>query len=35
LANIIGEELLTEEELKQFSPEAQARIKMIKELRGM
>ena len=36
MANIIGEELLTEEEeLKQFSPEAQARIKMIKELRGM
>jgi hypothetical protein len=29
LANIIGEELLTEEELKQFSPEGQARIKMI------
>lgn len=28
LANIIGEGLLTEEELKQFSPEAQARIKI-------
>jgi hypothetical protein len=34
LANIIGEELLTAEELKQFSHEAQARIKMIGELRG-
>ena len=34
LANIIGEELLTAEELKQFSHEAQARIKMIDELHG-
>ena len=34
LANIIGEDLLTAEELKQFSQEAQARIKMIQELRG-
>lgn len=34
LANIIGEELLTAEELKQFSHEAQARIKMISELHG-
>jgi hypothetical protein len=34
LANIIGEGLLTAEELKQFSQEAQARIKMIQELRG-
>jgi hypothetical protein len=34
LANIIGEELLTAEELKQFSQEAQARIKMISELHG-
>jgi hypothetical protein len=34
LANIIGEELLTEEELKQFSHEAQARIKIINGLRG-
>ena len=31
LANIIGEELLTAEELKQFSHEVQARIKMISE----
>jgi len=34
LSNMIGEKLLTEEDLKQFSPEAQARIKLIKELRG-
>ena len=34
LANIIGEGLLSAEELKQFSQEAQARIKMIQELRG-
>jgi len=34
LANIIGEELLMAEELKQFSHEAQARIKMISELHG-
>jgi len=34
LANIIGEELLTAEELKQFSHEVQARIKMISELHG-
>jgi hypothetical protein len=34
LAKIIGEELLTAEELKQFSHEAQARIKMISELHG-
>jgi site-specific DNA-adenine methylase len=34
LANIISEGLLTAEELKQFSQEAQARIKMIQELRG-
>jgi hypothetical protein len=34
LANMIGEELLTAEELKQFSHEAQARIKMISELHG-
>jgi hypothetical protein len=34
LANIIGEGLLTAEELKQFSPEVQARIKIINELRG-
>ena len=34
LANIIGEELLTEEELKQFSHEVQARIKIMNELRG-
>jgi hypothetical protein len=34
LDNIIGEELLTAEELKQFSQEAQARIKIINELRG-
>jgi len=34
LANILGEELLTAEELKQFSHEAQARIKIINELRG-
>jgi hypothetical protein len=33
LANIIGEGLLTAEELEQFSQEAQARIKMIQELR--
>ena len=33
LANI-GEELLTAEKLKQFSHEAQARIKMIGELHG-
>lgn len=33
LANIIGEDLLTAEELKQFSQEAQARIKVIQELR--
>ena len=33
LANIIGEGLLSAEELKQFSQEAQARIKMIRELR--
>ena len=35
LANIIGEGLLSAEELKQFSQEAQARIKMIQELRGV
>jgi len=34
LANIIGEGLLSAEELKQFSQEAQPRIKMIQELRG-
>ena len=34
LANIIGEGLLSAEELKQFSQEAQARIKMIQELHG-
>jgi hypothetical protein len=34
LANIVGEGLLSAEELKQFSQEAQARIKMIQELRG-
>lgn len=33
LANIIGERLLSAEELKQFSQEAQARIQMIQELR--
>lgn len=33
MANIIGEGLLTEEELEQFSPEAQERIKIIDELR--
>ena len=33
LANIIGEGLLTEEELKQFSHESQVRIKAINELR--
>jgi hypothetical protein len=33
LANIIGEDLLIAEELEQFSQEAQARIKMIQELR--
>ena len=34
LANIIGEGLLSADELKQFSQEAQARIKMVQELRG-
>ena len=34
LVNIIGEGLLTAEELKQFSPEVQARINMIDELRS-
>ena len=34
LANIIDEELLTAEELKQFSQEAQARIKTISQLRS-
>jgi hypothetical protein len=34
LANIIAEGLLTAEELKQFNQEAQARIKIISELRG-
>jgi hypothetical protein len=34
LANIIGEELLTAEELKQFSHEAQARIKIINDSRS-
>jgi hypothetical protein len=34
LVNIIGEGLLAAEELKQFSQEVQARIKMIQELRG-
>ena len=34
LANLIDEELLTAEELKQFSHEAQAHIKMIRELHG-
>lgn len=34
LANIIGEGLLSAEEMKQFSQETQARIKMIQELRG-
>lgn len=34
LANIIDEELLTAEELKQFNHEAQACIKMISELHG-
>jgi hypothetical protein len=34
LANIVGEGLLSAEELKQFSPEAHARIKVIQELRG-
>jgi len=33
LANIIAEGLLSAEELKQFSQEAQARIKTIQELR--
>lgn len=33
LANIIGEGLLTDEELNQFSHESQARIKTISELR--
>ena len=33
LANMIGEELLTEEELKQFSLEAQDRIEVINKLR--
>jgi hypothetical protein len=33
LDNMIGEELLTEEELKQFSCEAQDRIEVIKKLR--
>lgn len=33
LANIIGEGLLTDEELKQFSDETQARLKAINELR--
>jgi hypothetical protein len=32
LANIIAEELLTEEELQQFSPEAQERIESIKRM---
>jgi hypothetical protein len=34
LANIIDEGLLSAEELKQFSQEAQAQIKLIQELRG-
>jgi hypothetical protein len=34
LANMIGEELLTADELKQFSHEAQAQIKMISESVG-
>jgi len=34
LATMIGEELLTDEELKQFSPEAQERIAVIKQLPG-
>jgi hypothetical protein len=34
LANIVAEELLTPEELKQFSPEVQERIEVINELRG-
>jgi hypothetical protein len=34
LANIISEGLLTAEELKQFSQDAQARIKIINELPG-
>ena len=34
LGNIIGEGLLSAEEPKQLSQEAQARIKMIQELRG-
>src|SRR5436190_111226 len=34
LAYIVGEELLTEEELEQFSRESQAHIKTITELRG-
>jgi hypothetical protein len=33
LVNMIGEELLTKEELKQFSLEAQKRIEAINELR--
>jgi hypothetical protein len=34
LANIIGEGLLSAEELQQFSEETQERIKIIQELRG-
>ena len=34
LANMIGEGLLTEDELKQFSPETQERIEVINQLRG-
>ena len=33
LANMIAEGLLTEEELKQFSPETQERIEVINQLR--
>jgi hypothetical protein len=35
LANMIGEEILTEAELKQFSQEAQDRIAIMKELRRL
>ena len=34
LANIVAEELLTQEELKQFSVEVQERIEVINELRS-
>jgi len=34
LANIVAEELLTQEELEQFSPEVRERIEVINELRS-